>query len=281
MERGALTPARALPDTPTRTDAVRSLLLDVRTGAADFLFPRTCAACERALDRTEAGIVCGRCWARLRWLPAPQCARCGHPLGEKLRARAAAASSSPVLCHWCPLLPPYVRSVRSVCWVSGGSALAIVHALKYRGWHAVADGMAERMARLDWPRDAREERAAVLPVPLGADRLRERGYNQSERLARALAARWGAPLWTDCLTRTRGTRTQTRLTPQERLRNVSGAFRADTATRELRGKHVVLVDDVVTTAATLNACAAALFEAGARVVSYATFGRAPATGDRR
>lgn len=277
MERGALTSGLTPAGTLPRLAA--AWLRGAGAGVADLLLPRACAACERAMDRHEPGIVCGRCWARLKWLASPQCVRCGHPLGERLRARAAAAPASPITCHWCPLLPPYVRAVRSVCWVSAGSALAIVHALKYRGWHAVADGMAERMARLDWPRDVREERAAVLPVPLGADRLRERGYNQSERLARALAARWGVPLWRDCLARTRGTRTQTRLTPQERLRNVSGAFRA-TTTRELQGSHVVLVDDVVTTAATLNACAAALFEAGARVVSYATFGRAPATGDR-
>jgi ComF family protein len=136
------------------------------------------------------------------------------------------------------------------------------------------------MARLDWPLDVVEERAALIPVPLAASRLRQRGYNQSECLARALGALWRVPV--QCaLVRSRATETQTRLTPEERVRNVQGAFAATAAARhELRGAHVVLVDDVVTTAATLNECAAALYDAGIRIVSYVTFGRAPAIGDR-
>lgn len=174
-----------------------------------------------------------------------------------------------------------MRAVRSVCWATTGSGQPIVHALKYGGWHAVAAGMAERMARLDWPADVVEERVALVPVPLAASRLRWRGYNQSERLAHTLATRWKLPVWTTILARVRATETQTRLTPGERMRNVHGAFAAAAAERErLRGAHVVLVDDVVTTAATLNACAAELHAAGARIVSYVTFGRAPAMGDR-
>ena len=88
-------------------------------------------------------------------------------------------------------------------------------------------------------------------------------------------------MWCDVLERARATETQTRLTPEERLANVSGAFRArESARGMLRNAHVVLVDDVVTTAATLNACAAALLAGGARTLSYVTFGRAPAPGDR-
>jgi len=162
-----------------------------------------------------------------------------------------------------------------------GTGAPIVHALKYGGWHAIAAEMAEQMARLAWPQDVTEERAAILPVPLAKSRERERGFNQSERLGYALARRWHVPLWTNTLERARATTTQTRLTPEQRLANVSGAFRVATAAREaLKDTHVVLVDDVVTTAATLNACAATLVAGGARVVSYVTFGRAPAAGDR-
>lgn len=240
------------------------------TGALrELLLPVVCCACGRALDEAEPGIVCGRCLARLAPLGAPSCPRCGHP---KPRDR----------CRWCELLPPFVRAARSACWVHRGTGLALIHALKYGGWHAAAPALAERMARLDWPADVVAERAALVPVPLATARLRERGYNQSERLATALAARWRVPVWHDVIERARATRTQTRLTPGERLRNVSGAFRATaTARSRLRGAHVLLVDDVVTTAATLNACATLLFASGARVISYVTFGRAPAAGDRR
>ena len=237
-------------------------------GTLDLLLPRACVSCDGALDADEPGVVCGRCWSRLLLLPSPRCERCGHP-----RRRGD--------CKWCELLPPFVRAVRSVCWLPGGTAGPIVHALKYDGWPATAAGMAERMARLDWPNDVVRERTALVPVPLAPTRQRERGFNQSELLATALGARWQIPVWPSAIARARATQTQTRLTPTERSSNVAGAFRATEAARStLRGAHVVLVDDVVTTAATLNACAEALFAGGARILSYVTFGRAPASGDR-
>ncbi len=137
------------------------------------------------------------------------------------------------------------------------------------------------MARLDWPWDVVAERTALVPVPLAPVRKRERGFNQAELIARVLADRWKIPLWPGCLERVRATETQTRLTPGERQTNVRGAFRAAARAPDLRGAHLVIVDDVITTAATLNACAAALCDAGARIVSYVTFARAPALGDRR
>jgi ComF family protein len=140
--------------------------------------------------------------------------------------------------------------------------------------------MAKRMSALRFPADVERERAALIPVPLARSRERERGYNQSEELARNLADLWRVPMRTDLLARSRSTETQTRLTPGERRRNVSGAFRASADRASLRGLHLVLVDDVVTTAATLNACAAALYDGGARILSFVTFGRAPALGDR-
>jgi ComF family protein len=240
----------------------------VAAEVVELILPVTCVCCGSFL-RSAPGIVCGPCWTRLPALPAPRCDRCGHPTWGRP-------------CRWCSVLPAYVRAARSVCWERPEtSAQSLVHALKYGGWPRVGDAMADRMARLDWPEDVRAERAALIPVPLAASRLRERGYNQSEVLADALARRWQVPVWRDVVHRQRATRTQTRLTPADRLRNVSGAFRADSSTRKrLRGAHVVLVDDVVTTASTLNACAAALCEGGARIISYVTFARAPALGDR-
>ena len=160
-------------------------------------------------------------------------------------------------------------------------SLPVVHALKYAGWRSVADGMALRMARLEWPWDVVAERTALVPVPLAPVRERERGFNQSALIAAALGRRMQLPVWSGCLVRARATETQTRLTPGERRTNVRGAFRAAPGAAELRGAHLVVVDDVVTTAATLNECAAALCDAGARIISYVTFARAPAPGDRR
>lgn len=170
--------------------------------------------------------------------------------------------------------------MRSAFALPGGSAAGIVHALKYGGWWRVGVPMARRMAALRFPEDVERERAALVPVPLAPARRRERGFNQSEILARELARHWEIPSRPELLARTRRTATQTRLTPEERHRNVSGAFRATAERSVLRGLHLVLVDDVVTTGATLNACAAALHDGGARILSFVTFGRAPAAGDR-
>lgn len=237
--------------------------------ALDFMLPIACVSCDRLTDPGETGIVCGTCWSRLHNLPHPQCARCGHP--------------NPVgRCTFCDLLPSYVRAARSVAWVPGGTAGEIVHALKYDGWSRVALEMAERIGRLHWPRDVIEERAAIIPVPLSQARQRERGYNQSERMAAALGQLWNIPVWSDVVMRTRSTVSQTELTPDARKRNVAGAFSVGVERRQqIRGAHLVIIDDVMTTAATLNACADVLFQAGARTISYVTFGRARAAGDRR
>ncbi|MBK7907919.1 MAG: ComF family protein [Gemmatimonadetes bacterium] len=253
--------------------------LPVRSGAprwrracsalGQFIFPRTCAACEVALDDSDGGIVCGRCWARLPLLPSPQCARCGHPRPPRGE------------CPGCALLPPFVRAARSLCWVPDPASSAMLAALKYHGWPAVAEGMATRLARLSWPADVVVERAAIVPVPLAPVKERARGYNQAEALAIAIGRLWGIPVWRDVVCRTRATRSQTRLTPGERLANVHGAFTANAMHAErLRGRHLILVDDVLTTGATMNACANALFAAGTRTLSYLTFGRARAATDR-
>jgi ComF family protein len=236
----------------------------------DFALPLACVACGGPVARADprTGIMCGRCWAALPVLPHPRCERCGHP--GRVGVGAARAT-----CAWCELLPAYVRACRSVCWVPDGSGGALVRALKFGGWRRAAEAIGRRVGGVDWPADVREECRAVVPVPLGARRLRARGYNQSELIARAAAPHWGVPVWSDVLARVRATQAQARLTAGDRLTNVAGAFRAaDGARARLRGAHVVLLDDVVTTAATLNACAAALVAGGARIVSYATFGRA-------
>lgn len=162
-----------------------------------------------------------------------------------------------------------------------GSAADLVHAFKYGGWRILAEPMARRMARLHDVRLSNAARHALIPVPLAAARERERGFNQSERLATMLGQHWAMPVLDGALERTRHTVTQTALTPQARLRNVAGAFTIVAACRaRCRGAHLILVDDVITTGATMNACAEAMFAAGARSVAYVTFGRARAPGDR-
>jgi ComF family protein len=141
-----------------------------------------------------------------------------------------------------------------------------VHQLKYEGWSRAADAMAESMKGLE----PLTGQVCLIPIPLGRRRQRVRGYNQSERIASALARRIGRPVRTDLLQRVRETRTQTALTPEARHANVAAAFGA----APTPGLELVLVDDVFTTGATLAAAAAALVESGASRVDAVTFARA-------
>jgi ComF family protein len=186
-------------------------------------------------------------------VPGPLCDRCGQPAFGDLACRICA--------DWTPAL----RRVRSAVWLDQSARLA-VHRLKYEGWWRIAESLAEAMRGLE----PLTGRVSLIPVPLGARRARVRGYNQSERIAAALARRMGAPVRTDVLRRARETQTQTALTPEARRANLAGAFTAGGA----RGLEVVLVDDVFTTGATLTAAAEALLAAGAARVDGVTFARA-------
>ena len=147
-----------------------------------------------------------------------------------------------------------------------GTVRQAVHLLKYEGWWRIAEPVATAMQRL-----APLEPAVVLvAIPLSRRRQRQRGYNQSDRIARALGARLRLEVRPALLERTRDTMTQTALTPEARRANVVAAFSAGPA----RGTRVVLVDDVFTTGATLAAAATALAEAGATRVEAVTFARA-------
>jgi ComF family protein len=156
-----------------------------------------------------------------------------------------------------------------------GTAAAVVHALKYKGWAGLAGEMGRRMAATRFSAAIENEIKGTVPVPLSETRLRERGFNQAEQLARAVSAERGWPLLTGVLIRSRDTRRQARLAPRERRLNVAGAFTVATANREdIDDAHLVLVDDVLTTAATAQDCVRALCLGGARAVSVLTFARA-------
>jgi ComF family protein len=219
-----------------------------------WLLPAACLLCDAPIAfRDGDALVCAVCRSRWRALPGPLCDRCGQPTFADLACRICA--------DWAPGL----RRVRSAVWLDQSARLA-VHRLKYEGWWRVADSLAEAMRGLE----PLTGQVSLIPVPLGARRARERGYNQSERIAAALARRIGAPVRTDLLRRTRETGTQTALTPEARRANLAGAFTAG----DVRGLEVVLVDDVFTTGATLASAAEALAGAGAASVDGVTFARA-------
>ncbi len=236
-----------------------------------LLLPAECLLCRALLSFADSSrLVCDVCRHRWRPIRPPWCARCGQP--EPLFGR----------CRLCAEWPAAFGPARSAVWLDAGAREA-VHALKYGGLPRIATELAAAMAGLELPGI---DSAWLVPVPLGRARLRTRGYNQSERLARALGRRWRRPV-VDLLVRTRDTAAQTALTPEARLANVAGAFqvrigdcglrisseRLESAIRNPKST-IILVDDVFTTGATLGEAARALERAGAGTVSAVTFGRA-------
>jgi len=243
----------------------------VREALEQLLLPAECLLCRALLSfPASRRLVCDVC--RHRWRPVrrPWCERCGQP-----EPHFGA-------CRLCADWPAALRVARSAVWLDAG-ARAAVHALKYGGLPRIADDLAAVTHRLVLPR---REAAWLVPIPLGPARERERGYNQSERLARALGRWWRRPV-VPLLVRTRETITQTALTPEARLANVAGAFEVRSGESGVRSGRLpansafrtpnsalVLVDDVFTTGATLAEAARALEQAGARTVLAVTFGRA-------
>jgi len=157
--------------------------------------------------------------------------------------------------------------------VFGGPIRNALHALKYRQniglGIALSQNIAALLQQLNWPVNL------VVPVPLGTKRQRERGYNQADLLAKPLAFRLQLPYHSQVLVRARETRSQVELSLAERHRNMENAFQADA--RHVRGKNILIIDDVATSGATLDACADALLKAGAKSAFGLTVARAVLT----
>lgn len=236
---------------------------------AVLVAPR-CAACGHSLDQPTSGPVCAACWASVQLLTPPVCDSCGDPLPSwRTISREACI---------CPRCRRGVRAVRRsrAAGAYDGSLRAIIHAFKYDGRRSIAAPLAALM-RAQGP-DVLEGADCAVPVPLHWRRLRSRGFNQ----AADLAAHLGLPVC-HALRRVRWTCPQVDLPAGRRHRNVRGAFalagtrwrrrRRASAVRAIFRRAVVLVDDVSTTGATLEACAQVLKAAGAREVRALTVAR--------
>jgi len=251
---------------PSMLPATRALALDLEALA----LPQACLGCERQLARSEEpDACCTLCRHRMRRIAPPLCGRCGQPL-DKWSAGWEAEGSGGARCEFCAQWPAELAWAASAVWLEEGPARSLVYALKYGGWGIAARPMASVLVAALAPRLRGLD--ALVPVPLGRTRLRERGHNQAALLADALGRATGVRVLHAALVRARETRTQTRLSPAGRWENTRGAFAA--SGEALGGMHVALVDDVVTTGATLGAAAQALAELGTASIGAVTFARA-------
>ena len=212
---------------------------------AAFALPQRCPGC--GAHPGAGGLLCDACHASVPRLASALCVRC------------LAAGREPAGCAAHPGFAAHAA------WLYDPCAAAVVHAIKYQERPGLAAALGGEMARA-LPRGYRPD--LVLEVPLHSARLRERGYNQAALLAHRVADALSAPHLTGVLTRVRATRAQARLGPDERRRNLAGAFRV-ARPAALSGRSVLIVDDVITTGATLEACLTPLRAAGARATGLA------------
>ena len=221
----------------------------------DWLYPEDalCPLCRS--ERIDGTWLCRWCGDTFPWVRTPLCPLCGRPVEEE----------GP--CHDCGTAERIFDSGVGAA-VYRGEAKAAIRALKYSGarWHALWMGamMGERV------RVAGMRPECVIPVPLHPHRLKTRGYNQAGLLAEHAARYLELPLWEDVLMRSVDTPTQTRLGREERLANMHDAFGL-LSSGGVAGREVLLVDDIMTTGATLEACAGYLKKAGAIRVDTAVF----------
>lgn len=236
--------------------------------ALDALLPPACLTCEEPV--AEQGGLCPGCFARLSFVTAPMCAVCGVPLPHDAAGEFRAEG---LVCAACLAAPPLFRRARAALRYDEG-AKALILPFKHRDRTEMARPLARLMARAG--ADLLREADLLLPVPLHRWRLFGRRHNQAALLARELSRLSGVPHAPLLLRRARRTRPLGDLGAAARAAELEGAFRAPPrAAVKLAGKRVLLVDDVLTSGATANACAAALLAAGAASVEVLAAARVP------
>ena len=225
----------------------------------NLIYPLHCASCSAPLEAANKAGVCDKCLARIRPNPRPNCRKCGR------------AADSTRTCKECRTTKLYFNRAHSACLYEG-PLKEIIHRFKYNGALVLAGPLSGLMIDFANNNPAVLENIDLISyVPLGAKRLRKRTFNQSQLLAARLAKEFGLELC-HALSKPRPTRNQNELSRDERLSNLEGAF---TVRQEVNitGMRILLVDDVMTTGATLSECAKVLKASGAKEVRCLTLAR--------
>jgi ComF family protein len=214
----------------------------------DMVFPSRCAGCQRT-----GHMLCPSCLAKIQPLPSPFCQLCGTPL------------STYGACKNCQYRPPKLSGQRAVSLYQE-PLRGCIHGLKYDGNTRLAEPLGLLLAQAYRRNGLQAD--MLIPVPLHSERQRQRGFNHASLLAEVCSANLGVPMNDSILVRHRATVAQVDLHPRERYQNVAGAFActSGSASGALYGRRIVIIDDVSTTSATLEACATPLFAAGAKEI---------------
>lgn len=232
---------------------------DAFKGLLNFIFPPQCSICKTRVQNTDT--LCNECFSRIRFISKPYCEKCGRPFEFQI--------ADELFCGACLTKKQVFHKARAAFKYDDFSRQLI---LPFK--HSDHIELTTLLTNLLYQAggDLFEEADILIPVPLHRFRLMKRKYNQSALLAKALSDRIKKPFATGVLLRVKHTQSQGHMKKAERKQNVSKAFQVKNALK-IVGKHVLLIDDVMTSGATLNECAKALKKAGANKVSYLTLAR--------
>jgi ComF family protein len=228
----------------------------------DFVYPKKCPGCKNRLEAsTNEGPVCNKCWESIKKNLPPFCHSCGRRLEKPFLAKNICPSCLRANLHFDRAFSPCVYE---------GVIKELIHEFKYKNKDHLAPVLGRLMSEFareyDLPMGFLD---FIVPVPLHAARLREREFNQAELLGKLIAQDFNKAFLPDALLRHRHTRTQTELETKKRFQNVRGCFSVKRP-EAVAGKNLLLVDDVMTTAATCSEAARVLKEAGANIVFVLT-----------
>lgn len=256
---------QALSNMLRNAAAARTLpgLRSLAQAAADIVFPPACLACRASIE--NSGALCAACWAQVRFIERPYCERLGTPFAVDL-------GDDELLSPEAVANPPVFARARAVAHFEDGPVRQLVHRLKYSDRMELAKPLGAWMARAG--SEILAEAELLVPIPLHRRRLAARKFNQANALAQAISAQCGVPANAFILARVKATPPQVGLTRTQRALNLQGAFRvAGGMAARIEGRAIVLIDDVMTSGATVNAASRVLLRAGAKRVDVLVFAR--------
>jgi ComF family protein len=259
--------ASSIPSGKGLSRGVRGWLAEASDAVVSVLFPAGCRICDTLLVRASHVPICEECLASFEAAPEKSCEVCGQA-----GAWMAVREGEPLVCRTCQLKTYAFERARSYGIYDGAMKNAIL-LLKWERMEPLGAWFAERLAEMVRRESGVLAADVVVPVPLHRDRERQRGFNQAGLISKPLARKLGLPHRAVLLMRTRPRPGKQVLSLEERWESVRGAF-ATRSGSHVDNKRVLLVDDVMTTGATLDACARALLESGAKSVLGLTVARA-------